>query len=175
MRQDPNDCVRVEDHHKSVLIKTWALKIWIFWSFCWSWRLNFTTDRQRWKSGFPNLRLDFSQSFIILFQWQPRGVCFNFLMNDCSWLSPVNNQFFMLTCWKLLGPKFPIKMTRENWPNRMLWTITTGNFRNTIFWAGRYRNREKNITCILLMFCSCTLGFKGMMSFLIRLSPIFNI
>ena len=84
-------------------------------------------------------------------QWEPRRQSLNFLVNDCSSLSPINNQFFMLTCSKLLGPKFPIKMTRENWPNRMLWTITTGNFRNTIFWAGRYRNSKKKIQLLCFL------------------------
>ena len=127
---------------KSALIKTWALKIcmrnfpsWIFSSFWWRWRLTFTTDRVK-KGTFSlgiqctKITVKIKYHFIFKLQWQPRRQSLNFLVNDCSSLSSINNQFFMLTCSKLLGAKFPIKMTRENWPNRMLWTIATRNFTN---------------------------------------------
>ena len=142
MRQDPNDCVRVEDHHKSVLIKTWALKICI---------RNLLPEY--YSAGVKNSFGDFVskilsfQSLSLIHSLSSDG-CFvanQFIHFDvccCSmrvttlllgllyfndelyFSNLINNQFSMLTFSGLLGPKFPIKMTWENWPNRMLWAIT---------------------------------------------------
>ena len=148
MRQDPNDCVRVEDHHKSVLIKTWALKICI---------RNLLPEY--YSAGVENSFRDFvskilSFQSLSLFHSLSSDECFvanQFIHFDvccCSmrvttlqslhidrlgllyfndelyFSNLINNQFSMLTFSGLLGPKFPIKMTWENWPNRMLWAIT---------------------------------------------------
>ena len=150
MRQDPNDCVRVEDHHKSVLIKTWALKICIrnlLPEYLSAGGENSFKDFVSKILSFQSLSLIHSlssdecfvanQFYTLTFavaQWEWQlcrvqslhidrlGLLY---FNDELYFSNlINNQFSMLTFSGLLGPKFPIKMTWENWPNRMLWAIT---------------------------------------------------